>query len=98
MTVHTAAEHAFSKLTVAAIELVAGWGVRGDAHAGVTVQHRSRVAADPSQPNLRQVHLIQAELHDELHALGFDVGPGQLGEHPPGVGGWLFYAPSACTS
>ncbi|MGY1856042.1 MOSC domain-containing protein [Modestobacter sp. SYSU DS0290] len=81
VAVHTAAEHAFSKPTVAAIELVAGWGVRGDAHAGVTVQHRSRVAADPSQPNLRQVHLIQEELHDELHALGFDVAPGQLGEN-----------------
>ncbi len=60
---------------------MAGLGVAGDAHAGVTVQHRSRVAADPSQPNLRQVHLLQAELFDELHHQGFDVRAGQLGEN-----------------
>lgn len=53
----------------------------GDGHAGRTVQHRSRVRRDPSQPNLRQVHLIQAELFDELKGLGYDVGPGDLGEN-----------------
>jgi MOSC domain-containing protein YiiM len=63
------------------ITLLAGLGVAGDAHAGVTVQHRSRVAADPTQPNLRQVHLIHAELHDELGENGFTVLPGQLGEN-----------------
>jgi MOSC domain-containing protein YiiM len=61
--------------------LVAGLGVEGDAHLGRTVQHRSRVARDPTQPNLRQVHLIHGELHDELRALGFEVGPGDLGEN-----------------
>jgi MOSC domain-containing protein YiiM len=55
--------------------------VQGDAHLGETVKHRSRVARDPSQPNLRQVHLIQAELHDELRAAGFAVSAGQMGEN-----------------
>jgi len=63
------------------IHLLAGLGVQGDSHAGVTVQHRSRVARDPSQPNLRQVHLMHAELHDELRAAGFTVAPGDLGEN-----------------
>ena len=73
--------HTFSKAQQPAIRLVAGLGVEGDAHAGVTVKHRSRVARDPSQPNLRQVHLIHGELHDELRAAGFTVGPGDLGEN-----------------
>lgn len=73
--------HNFSKQRVAAIELVAGQGVAGDAHEGVTVKHRSRVAADPAQPNLRQVHLIHSELFDELNAKGFQVGPADLGEN-----------------
>jgi MOSC domain-containing protein YiiM len=64
-----------------AIRLVAGRGVEGDAHQGETVKHRSRVARDPTQPNLRQVHLIHAELHDELRAAGFTVEPGQMGEN-----------------
>jgi MOSC domain-containing protein YiiM len=73
--------HAFSKPACAAIRLIAGVGVEGDVHAGQTVQHRSRVARDPSAPNLRQVHLIHAELHDELRLLGFDVSPGDMGEN-----------------
>ncbi|MGY4644929.1 MOSC domain-containing protein [Cellulomonas sp. URHB0016] len=73
--------HRFSKPVVETITLVAGFGVEGDAHAGATVKHRSRVAADPTQPNLRQVHLIHGELHDELHEDGFEVGPGELGEN-----------------
>jgi MOSC domain-containing protein YiiM len=75
------AEHRFSKPTTASIELLEGRGVEGDAHAGTTVQHRSRVARDPSQPNLRQVHLIHAELLDQLAASGHAVEPGQLGEN-----------------
>lgn len=63
------------------ITLLAGLGVEGDAHAGVTVKHRSRVAADPSRPNLRQVHLIHAELHDALASASFTVAPGQMGEN-----------------
>ncbi|GAA0254295.1 MOSC domain-containing protein [Cryptosporangium japonicum] len=72
-------EHRFSKRPADRIVLLSGLGVEGDAHAGVTVQHRSRVAADPTQPNLRQVHLIQSELIDEL--AGFDLAPGGLGEN-----------------
>lgn len=73
--------HHFSKMVVPEIRLLAGLGVEGDAHAGVTVKHRSRVQADPSQPNLRQVHLLHKELFDELKDKGFTVGPGDLGEN-----------------
>ena len=79
--VHLSERHVFSKTARLSIRLLAGRGVEGDAHAGATVQHRSRVAKDPTQPNLRQVHLIHAELHDELAAAGFVVGPGEMGEN-----------------
>jgi MOSC domain-containing protein YiiM len=75
------ARHGFSKPAGLQIRLIAGLGVEGDAHAGATVKHRSRVARDPSQPNLRQVHLIHAELFDELAAGGFRIGPGDVGEN-----------------
>ncbi|WP_221088452.1 MOSC domain-containing protein [Deinococcus aquaedulcis] len=74
-------EHRFSKAPQPAVTLLAGLGVQGDAHAGLTVQHRSRVRADPTQPNLRQVHLIHAELFDDLAAQGFHVQPADLGEN-----------------
>lgn len=73
--------HHFSKRTALSIRLIAGLGVEGDAHAGATVKHRSRVARDPSQPNLRQVHLIHRELFDGLRPRGFDIAPGDLGEN-----------------
>lgn len=73
--------HSFSKPNELFIRLVAGLGVEGDAHLGETVKHRSRVRADPNQPNLRQVHLIHGELHDELRAAGFDVSAGEMGEN-----------------
>lgn len=73
--------HRFSKLPCDGITLVEGVGVDGDAHAGKTVQHLSRVAANPDEPNLRQVHLIHAELLDEVRAHGYDVAPGDLGEN-----------------
>ncbi|MGK9233461.1 MOSC domain-containing protein [Inquilinus limosus] len=73
--------HSFSKPVLDSIRLLAGLGVQGDAHMGETVKHRSRVRVDPTQPNLRQVHLIQAELHDELAAAGFVVKAGELGEN-----------------
>lgn len=79
--VSRSATHTMSKRNEAVIRLVAGLGVEGDAHAGETVKHRSRVRRDPTQPNLRQVHLLHAELHDELAAAGFDVAPGRLGEN-----------------
>lgn len=79
--VHASAGHTMSKATQDAIRLVAGVGVEGDAHAGATVKHRSRVKRDPAQLNLRQVHLIHAELHDELRAAGFRVAAGEMGEN-----------------
>jgi len=75
------AAHGFSKTNRESIRLLAGLGVEGDAHLGRTVKHRSRVAKDPSQPNLRQVHLIHAELFDELQSAGFSVCAGQMGEN-----------------
>ena len=73
--------HTLSKPNEGSIRLLAGLGVEGDAHMGVTVKHRSRVAKDPTVPNLRQVHLIHAELHDELEAAGFRLAPGVMGEN-----------------
>ncbi|HUO89810.1 MAG TPA: MOSC domain-containing protein [Rhizomicrobium sp.] len=74
-------EHRFRKPTRISIRLVEGLGVEGDAHAGATVQHLSRIRRDPTVPNLRQVHLIHAELHDELAGKGFAVSPGDMGEN-----------------
>ncbi|WDZ93918.1 MOSC domain-containing protein [Nocardiopsis sp. HUAS JQ3] len=73
--------HTFSKAALPRIRLLAGLGVEGDAHLGATVQHLSRIAADPDQPNLRQVHLVHAELLEEVGEAGFAVAPGQLGEN-----------------
>jgi len=73
--------HSFAKPNVDSIRLVAGLGIEGDAHAGETVKHRSRVKLDPTQPNLRQVHLIPTELFEELAAKGFAVGPAEMGEN-----------------
>jgi MOSC domain-containing protein YiiM len=75
------ARHEFSKPPRDAIRLIEGLGVEGDAHAGATVKHRSRVRRDPTEANLRQVHLIHGELHDELGARGFSVAPGDMGEN-----------------
>jgi MOSC domain-containing protein YiiM len=76
VAVHRSGEHTFSKTSALSVTLLVGLGVEGDAHAGETVRHRSRVAADPTQPNLRQVHLLHAELLEEL-----EVAPGSLGEN-----------------
>lgn len=81
ISVHKSPTHTMSKPAQPSIKLLAGLGVEGDAHNGVTVKHRSRVKADPTQPNLRQVHLIHSELHDKLKEQGFDVQPGQMGEN-----------------
>jgi MOSC domain-containing protein YiiM len=74
-------EHHFSKKIVDEINIMTGLGVEGDAHRGLLVKHRSRVRVDPNQPNLRQVHLIHAELFDELFSKGLHVGPAELGEN-----------------
>jgi hypothetical protein len=81
VSVHRSAKHTFSKAAEASIRLIEGLGVEGDAHSGTTVKHRSRVARDPNQPNLRQFHLIHAELHDGLNDGAFEVKPGDMGEN-----------------
>jgi MOSC domain-containing protein YiiM len=79
--VHRNPRHTFSKAPQSSVRLLAGLGVAGDAHAGERVKHRSRARFNPSLPNLRQVHLIHAELHDELRGCGLDVQAGQMGEN-----------------
>jgi MOSC domain-containing protein YiiM len=79
--VSRSASHTMVKPNQESIHLLCGLGVEGDAHLGETVKHRSRVRRDPSQPNLRQVHLIHEELHEELRRAGFRVVPGQMGEN-----------------
>src|SRR5262245_15269282 len=79
--VSRSAKHTMAKANHDNIQLLTGQGVEGDAHLGETVKHRSRVARDPTQPNLRQVHLIHTELHDELRRAGFKISPGQMGEN-----------------
>ncbi|BBK29974.1 hypothetical protein EDC65_4777 [Stella humosa] len=81
VAVSSGPDHSMSKPNQPVIHLLAGLGVEGDAHLGRTVQHRSRVARDPTQPNLRQVHLIHGELLDELMAAGFAMTPGRMGEN-----------------
>jgi MOSC domain-containing protein YiiM len=79
--VSRSAAHTLSKPNTSSIRLLAGLGVEGDAHSGSTVKHRSRLARFAEAPNLRQVHLIHAELHDELDNKGFRVWAGQMGEN-----------------
>ena len=81
IAIHAKGTHTFTKDSVPSVLLIAGQGVEGDAHCGPTVKHRSRVARNPTKPNLRQVHLLHGELLTELAAKGFHVLPGQLGEN-----------------
>ncbi|MBA3709593.1 MAG: MOSC domain-containing protein [Planctomycetes bacterium] len=81
LSVNRGGSHSFSKTPVWGIRLLAGIGVEGDVHAGPTVTHRSRVARDPQQPNLRQVHLLHSELFTELTPAGFALGAGDIGEN-----------------
>lgn len=81
LAVSRSSAYTFTKPVADVITLIPGHGVDGDIHAGVTVRHRSRVAADPTRPNLRQVHLLHAELFDELARHGFGVTPGLIGEN-----------------
>lgn len=73
--------HTFSKFTCEKIVLLEGLGVKGDAHSGKMIKHRSRVAKNPDQPNLRQVHLIHSELFEELKEKGFNIQEGEIGEN-----------------
>jgi hypothetical protein len=81
VAVSTSPGHNFTKANRESIRLVAGMGVAGDAHFGVTVQHLVRIRDNPSQPNLRQVHLLHSELFDELRAQGFAIVSGEVGEN-----------------
>lgn len=86
LSLHRSPVHQLSKGAAPSLRLLAGLGVEGDAHCGATVQHRSRTAVDPHQPNLRQVHLLHSELLRELESEGFAVGPGSMGENILTVG------------
>lgn len=97
VAVHLSSKHEFSKDTVKVIDLVSGHGVAGDAHAGARVQHLVRKKREPELPNLRQVHLIQSELFDELAADGFAIGPGDLGENVTTSGLDLLTLPTGAT-
>jgi MOSC domain-containing protein YiiM len=81
VAVHRSGTYTMAKPAVDVVRLLEGLGIEGDVHAGTTVKHRSRMRRDPTVPNLRQVHLIHAELHDELRASGFSVAAGQMGEN-----------------
>jgi MOSC domain-containing protein YiiM len=81
ISVSVSASHSFSKATVESIRLLAGLGVEGDAHCGVLVKHRYHVRKDPTKPNLCQIHLLQAELFEELAAKGIEIAPGEMGEN-----------------
>lgn len=81
VSVSKSAEYTFSKPNQGSIRLLAGLGVEGDIHSGEKVKHRSRIKRDPNQPNLRQVHLIHSEFHEELRMQGFDISAGQIGEN-----------------
>jgi MOSC domain-containing protein YiiM len=81
VAVSRSGQHSFSKPNQSVIHLIKGFGVEGDAHAGKTVTHLFLKKQDPARPNIRQVHLIQSELFDELSQSGFSVNPGQLGEN-----------------
>ena len=94
VAVSRSGQHTFSKTCTDSIRLLAGLGVEGDAHMGPTVQHRSRVVRDPSQPNLRQVHLIHAELFAALRQAGYEIAPGQLGENVTTAGVDLLSMPT----
>ena len=81
VAVSRSTQHTFSKPNQTVINLIEGFGVEGDAHAGKTVTHLFLKKKEPTRPNIRQVHLIHAELFDELSSGGFFVLPGQLGEN-----------------
>src|SRR5215472_3564386 len=94
IAVSRSAKHTLVKPNQESVRLSAELGVEGDAHQGATVKHRSRVARDPTQPNLRQVHLIHAELHEELRAGGCAVSSGQMGENITTRGVDLLHLPA----
>ena len=95
LAVALSATHSFSKTLVPSIHLLAGLGVQGDAHAGVTVQHLYKVRKNPKAPNLTQVHLLQSELFRELAGQGIALAPGEMGENITTTGLDLLALPEA---
>jgi hypothetical protein len=87
------AQHRFNKSVKESITLIEGHGVEGDAHAGQYVTHRFLVRRRSRLPNLRQIHLIPAELFEDLRALGYTVWPGELGENVTTLGLKLEHLP-----
>jgi MOSC domain-containing protein YiiM len=81
VAVSLSGKHSFSKKTVDRITLLTGLGIDGDAHCGALVKHRYHVRKDPTRPNLCQVHLIHAELFEELASKGIHIAPGDMGEN-----------------
>lgn len=86
LALHKSPSHTFTKYASQELRLLKGLGVEGDAHMGEKIKHRSRLARDPNQHNLRQVHLIHSELFDEVREKGFYVRPGQMGENITTIG------------
>ncbi len=95
VAVSSSPDHSFSKPNLAAVRLIAGIGVEGDAHSGELVKHRYLVKRDPTQPNLNQIHLINQELFDAVAERGYTVTPGQLGENITTLGVDLISLPTA---
>lgn len=79
--VHVGSAHTFSKTSQDVIRLIENHGVEGDAHAGSCDQHLFHIRRFGEQPNLRQVHLIQAEFFDEVAEKEHVVRSGELGEN-----------------
>ena len=96
VSVNASPKHDFSKSAQGTIQLLEGLGVAGDAHCGASVKHRYLARKNPKLPNLRQVHLIQCELFDELALRGFTVSPGQMGENLSTRGIDLLALPTDC--
>jgi hypothetical protein len=81
IAVSSSPAYTFSKPNLPSVNLVAGIGVEGDAHSGPLIRHRDLVNQDPTQPNLRQVLLIQQEIFESLAERGHEVGAGHLGDN-----------------
>lgn len=81
ISVSRSSGHSFRKACEESINLIEGFGVEGDVHAGKKIKHTFLAKEDPDRKNIRQIHLIAAELFTELKGKGFNVDPGQLGEN-----------------
>jgi hypothetical protein len=90
-------KHRFSKRAQHSLNFLEGLGIEDDAHAGQFVRHRYLARYRPTMLNMRQAHLIPAELLDTLRREGHELGPGDLGENVLTVGLNLEIMPLATT-